>query len=171
MYLFWSFTTLRNRILFRWLAQGATIRDLSRTCSPLPRETAFGVFNRLAEAFALSPGPAFLRGGLDTAAGRGGSPRREERWSMADSDLSKEIETLRADVAKLRTDLSGIAVSLKDLGKGRVKEELRKGMEGARDRGKKSVETVEQQIEQRPLLALLAAFGVGVVLGKILDRR
>jgi ElaB/YqjD/DUF883 family membrane-anchored ribosome-binding protein len=104
---------------------------------------------------------------------------------MADSDLSKEIETLRADVAKLRTDLSGIAVSLKDLGKGRVdearstlveladslKEELRKGMEGARDRGKKSVETVEQQIEQRPLLALLAAFGVGVVLGKILDRR
>lgn len=104
---------------------------------------------------------------------------------MAETDLNKEIQTLREDVAKLRADLSGVAGALKDLGKGRVeeakstltelaealREELRKGMEGARSRGKRSVETVEEQIEQRPLLALLAAFGVGIVLGKILDRR
>jgi len=104
---------------------------------------------------------------------------------MAERDLNKEMETLRDDMAKLRTDLSAIADTLKDVGRGRVdeakaslsslaeslKEELRKGLEGARDRSKKSVETVEQQIEQRPLLSLLAAFGFGVLLGKILDRR
>jgi ElaB/YqjD/DUF883 family membrane-anchored ribosome-binding protein len=103
---------------------------------------------------------------------------------MAERDLGKEIEGLKEDMAKLRDDLAGIVDALKDVGKGRVedareglgeladalRDALRGGLEGAREKSKKSVETVEQQIEQRPLLSLLAAFGVGVVLGKILDR-
>lgn len=104
---------------------------------------------------------------------------------MADRDLSREMETLRDDMGKLRADISAVAETLKDLGKSRVddakaslsglvdslKEELLRGWEGARERGKKSVETVEHQIEQRPFISVLAAFGVGVLLGKLLDRR
>jgi ElaB/YqjD/DUF883 family membrane-anchored ribosome-binding protein len=103
---------------------------------------------------------------------------------MAERDLGKEMEALKEDMAKLRGDLAGIAEALKDAGRGRVeaakgtlaeladalREELRRGLEGAKEKSRKSVDTVEQQIEQRPLLSLLAAFGVGVFLGKFLDR-
>lgn len=104
---------------------------------------------------------------------------------MAEADLNREMQSLRADLAKLREDLAGIAGALKDAGHEKaqgaresladllssVREELRGALGQARDAGKKSVETVGHEIEQRPLTSLLTAFGVGFVLAKLLDRR
>lgn len=104
---------------------------------------------------------------------------------MAERDLNNEMEALRADVTKLRTDLGNIAQALKEVGKGKaedarssvselastLREELLRALEGAKDRGKRSVATVEETIEDRPFLTLLTAFGAGILLGKLLDRR
>jgi ElaB/YqjD/DUF883 family membrane-anchored ribosome-binding protein len=104
---------------------------------------------------------------------------------MADTSLEKELEALRADMAKLRSDLAGLADAVKDAGQRRVdgaresladlagalRDELKGAFDGARDKSRKSVETVEQTIEEKPFLSLLTAFGVGVLLAKLLDRR
>ncbi|MDW7711579.1 MAG: hypothetical protein SCH98_14010 [Deferrisomatales bacterium] len=100
------------------------------------------------------------------------------------SDLSREMEALRADLGKLRADFAGVAEALKDAGHKRadgvregladllhsVREELQSALDHGKDTGKKSVEAVGHQIGQRPLASLLTAFGVGFVLAKLLDR-
>ena len=104
---------------------------------------------------------------------------------MTETDLSHEMQTLRADLSKLRGDFAGVADALKDAGQKKaegaregladlvnsVLEELRGALGQARDKGKKSVETVGHQIEERPLTSLLTAFGFGFVLAKLLHRR
>jgi len=104
---------------------------------------------------------------------------------MADTNLDKELEALRADMAKLRGDLAGLADAVKEAGQRRVegaqesltelaaalRDEVRGAFGVARDRSKKSVDAVEHTIEERPFLSLLTAFGVGVLLAKLLDRR
>jgi ElaB/YqjD/DUF883 family membrane-anchored ribosome-binding protein len=37
-------------------------------------------------------------------------------------------------------------------------------------RGRKGVATLEQQIEERPFISVLVAFGIGVVIGKLINR-
>ena len=104
---------------------------------------------------------------------------------MAETDLNREIETLKVDLAKLRADFAGVADALKEAGHKKAEgareglsdllnsllEELRGAVGHARDTGKRSVETVGHQIEQRPLTSLLTAFGFGFVLAKLLGRR
>ncbi len=104
---------------------------------------------------------------------------------MAERDLGKEMEALREDVARLRADLAKIAESLKDIGveeavrtKSAVGEmaqalidEVRTAFESAKGKGKSSVEAVEHKIGDRPFVSLLTAFGTGIILGKMLDRR
>lgn len=104
---------------------------------------------------------------------------------MADTKLENELDALRADMAKLRGDLSGLSDAMKEAGLRRVegaqetlaelaaalRDEVQGALGVARDRSKKSVEAVEHTIEEKPFLSLLTAFGVGVLLGKLLDRR
>ncbi|MBI5016750.1 MAG: DUF883 family protein [Deltaproteobacteria bacterium] len=104
---------------------------------------------------------------------------------MADTGLDKELDALRADMTKLRGDLAGLAEAVKEAGGRKVegardslsdlveglREELKSALDLARDRSKRSVESVEHTIEEKPFLSLLTAFGVGVLLGKLLDRR
>ena len=104
---------------------------------------------------------------------------------MAEADLAREMETLRADLAKLRSDLAGVAEALKDEGQKKaqsardgltdllhsVKEQIGEALDQAGAKGKRSVEVVGHQIEERPLASLLTAFGVGFILAKLLDRR
>ncbi len=93
------------------------------------------------------------------------------------------LETLKADVNKLRSDLIDLTEKLSDLGKdgtGVVKEELeskarvlkerlRQIYKDTRKRSKKTAEIVQQQIEDRILMSLLVASGVGFLLGIILS--
>jgi ElaB/YqjD/DUF883 family membrane-anchored ribosome-binding protein len=37
-------------------------------------------------------------------------------------------------------------------------------------RGREGVAALEQQIEERPFISLLVAFGIGVVIGKLINR-
>ena len=97
---------------------------------------------------------------------------------MAQEKLGQDIDTLRDDVAKLRTDLSHLAKSLLEKGKNetdsareKVIEELRNEFGSARDKGMETVDSVEQTIQERPFISLLIAFLAGLILGKLFDRR
>ncbi len=104
---------------------------------------------------------------------------------MGDKPFDQELEALRGDLATLRADLAGVAKALEESGRRRAEaaktiladllgpweEELRGALGTIADLGEGSAKAVSQKVEQRPLLSLLAAFGAGFLLGKILDRR
>ncbi len=82
-------------------------------------------------------------------------------------ELHQDLNKLSEDISKLRSDLTGIAEKLLDMGKseaGVAKDKLL-------EQGRKTVETVGQKIEEKPLISLLIAFIVGLLLGKLLDRK
>ena len=95
-----------------------------------------------------------------------------------DNSLGKDVETLKEDISRLREDLSGMAKTLLEKGKsetGAAKDKLSEGLrdefQSARDMSKETVESLEDQIREKPLLSLLIAFIVGLFLGKLFDRR
>jgi ElaB/YqjD/DUF883 family membrane-anchored ribosome-binding protein len=104
---------------------------------------------------------------------------------MAERDVQAEMEALKTEMAKLRADFAGVAAALKGVGTAEagvmressgefiasLKEQLKCALEGAKERGKKSVEAVECQVGEHPFISLLAAFGIGFVVGKLLDRK
>lgn len=91
----------------------------------------------------------------------------------------KELETLKADVAKLRSDLLDLTEKLTDLGKDgawaakeelerqakHLKKRLRKILKDTRKMRKKMGETIQEQIEDRDLISLIIATGAGLILG------
>jgi len=91
---------------------------------------------------------------------------------MGEHDLQTELEALKGELGKLRVDLDelkgpvkGIAAALKE----NLAEALGAGFEKAKVSGKKAVEVVETTVEEKPLQSVLLAFGVGLLLGKLLD--
>jgi ElaB/YqjD/DUF883 family membrane-anchored ribosome-binding protein len=75
-------------------------------------------------------------------------------------ELRQDLNTLKEDISKLRSDLSELAQKLLNIGKseaGVTKDKLL-------ERGRKTVETVGQKIEEKPLISLLIAFIVGLLL-------
>lgn len=96
-----------------------------------------------------------------------------------------EFKQLKDDAARLRDDLESLARSILEAGKAgsseareRLETEARKRLEqlkhvagAAREKGERARETVESQIKERPITSVLVAFGAGLLLGKLLDRR
>jgi ElaB/YqjD/DUF883 family membrane-anchored ribosome-binding protein len=104
---------------------------------------------------------------------------------MTDRDMSKELDDIRSDLKQLRSDFSAILGSIREEASDRVddarssvKDRIEDGMdfikdniEGARDYGGKMFDQVRGTVEERPITSVLVAFGVGMFLGKLLDRR
>lgn len=87
---------------------------------------------------------------------------------------SSDVTQLRADLDALRGDFARLTDSLKSVtGKG-----ARAGVDAARRHAEQTRAQAEDwmgvlgsHIEERPYGSLLTAFGVGFLLGKLLDRR
>lgn len=80
---------------------------------------------------------------------------------------------LRADLDALRTDLDKLTETLREVAEGQAEEGLRHLRERAdrvRSQARDYGEQVEHQIEARPFTSVLAAFGVGMLLGALLGR-
>jgi ElaB/YqjD/DUF883 family membrane-anchored ribosome-binding protein len=102
---------------------------------------------------------------------------------MAENMLQQELDTLKEDVAKLRTDVQSLTKALKDLGLEKVqgvrstlaeeilaaRGELQRRVGHARDYGRRAVDSLEEEIGEHPLPSLLGAFGIGFVLARLLD--
>jgi len=106
------------------------------------------------------------------------------RKAMAtETNLHEEFETLKEDVAKLRTDVGDLLSVLKAMGAEKVgdareslddelarrREELRAALKGARARGEHAAEALEGEITDHPMSSVIAAFGMGFLIAKLLD--
>lgn len=104
---------------------------------------------------------------------------------MATDKSDQDVAALRADIEALRSDVSAVTKSLSDLARNRadgLKNAARSHAEHWRDeigdtvedwtgRGRRQVDRIEQEVQERPIVSLLTAFGLGLLLGKLLDRR
>ena len=82
---------------------------------------------------------------------------------MTDRSDADSLATLRADVAQLRKELAKTTELLQDT--------MRHGAELVGGKAKSAAESVSREIEERPLTAVLTAFGIGAVLGLLFSRR
>ena len=92
--------------------------------------------------------------------------------------LGKDVDTLKEDISKLKEDLSSIAESLLQRGKAETEaakdklgERFGSEFQAARIKGREKVESIEDQIREKPIQSLLIAFVIGLFLGKLFDRR
>jgi len=92
----------------------------------------------------------------------------------AENAAGEDIEALKQDFAALRKDVAALMSSLGDAAsaqKQRAYAAAGEKAEQIKERGAKVVRSVEGEIESRPLTSVGIAFGVGFLLGKLLDRR
>jgi len=97
---------------------------------------------------------------------------------MANEEISNELKKLKSDIADLRSDVTSLVKTLKSAGieKGQqayeeVYERARQAGESARDRAEDVYDAFGKEVESRPLASVLTAFGVGFVVGMLLDHR
>lgn len=100
-------------------------------------------------------------------------------------DVSEDFDVLKADVAKLRSDLSSTTRKLVEIGKdetGAAKEraqseaaklltELEGAVEQSKQKGRRAKVSVENKVTQRPFVSLIIVFILGLFFGKIFDSR
>jgi ElaB/YqjD/DUF883 family membrane-anchored ribosome-binding protein len=96
---------------------------------------------------------------------------------MATRNLESEFDTVKDDLSKLRSDISHLSAALKDTTSAGVREQIEtirsridRITDEARDHGRQTLDELTDHIEERPLASMLIAFGVGVLLGRLLDR-
>ncbi len=84
-----------------------------------------------------------------------------------------ETEALKADIERLKNDLSELAKSYRAEGERRAQA----GMDSAkdkygelRDEAMRRKQDLGSEIESRPFTSVGAAFGVGLLLGKLIGR-
>ena len=101
---------------------------------------------------------------------------------MAENDLKKEMEQLRADLSSLRSDVSELAKAMKSAGSrkaddvrdsvdeelNKYREALRAKLDEARARGYEAKDKMDEQIVSHPYGSLLTAFGVGFIIAKLM---
>jgi ElaB/YqjD/DUF883 family membrane-anchored ribosome-binding protein len=103
-------------------------------------------------------------------------------------NLEEEFDALKAGVDTLRKEISSLVGSSGDAATDEVRTRGRRARavvgraadragevwddatNEASRRGREGGAAVEHQIEQRPFISMLLAFGVGVVIGKLIDR-
>ena len=97
---------------------------------------------------------------------------------MAERDLNKDVDAIKADLDALRKDFSSVVETLKDTAKSRAGSELdalQKRMNqlaaDVQSSGREGLRAVEGQIGEKPLVSVAVAFAVGLIIGKLFDRR
>ncbi|HET8726998.1 MAG TPA: hypothetical protein VFO41_05755 [Alphaproteobacteria bacterium] len=103
---------------------------------------------------------------------------------MAARNIEQEFDTLRADLDILRADIVSLTKALGENVKDVAREQELRARAAVRGAGTKLDEArlqarlkaregataLEEQIEERPLTSVLVAFGLGLLLGKLMDR-
>jgi ElaB/YqjD/DUF883 family membrane-anchored ribosome-binding protein len=100
------------------------------------------------------------------------------------TDLQKDVDAIKDDIATLKADLVAAMRDLVDAGKAgagdakekledAVKERLQRVSDAAHavaERGRRAADTVHTYVEERPLQSVAIAFGVGILVGVVLRK-
>lgn len=95
---------------------------------------------------------------------------------MTKIDYEAKIVTLETELKKLRHALAGRDGPADDdsttqASFAEAADRIKEALGGVRDTSKKAVHTVETKIQDHPWISVLAATGVGLLLGSLLFRR
>lgn len=104
--------------------------------------------------------------------------------STKTSEAQADLRRLREDLSQVRSDLGDLAESLLSLGRGKLTsarhgvseaadagvERLHDVLARIRERGRNAGKSVRQQVESHPAASVLAALGLGLLVGKLLHR-
>lgn len=109
----------------------------------------------------------------------------QESENRTERDIDREVENLRKELSALREEFSaqmddwrkqaedeaaGVVAGVKEsLGEARAR--VREGLGSAGTYGKQMYDQVRSKVEERPMASALVAFGIGLILGKMLERR
>ena len=85
--------------------------------------------------------------------------------------LRKDIDAIRADIGALTDTLRSATGSLTDDAVRRMADGAARANTAMRDGAKAVQETANKNIIEHPLTSVAVAFGIGMVIGKLLDRR
>lgn len=101
------------------------------------------------------------------------------------TEVNNEVDSVQVDLKRLRDDVASLTQTIAQL----TAQQAARGLEVAQGAGEKVVDTaqkaaeelkrasgegiatLEQKITERPLSAVLIALGVGLLVGKLFDRR
>lgn len=94
------------------------------------------------------------------------------------NNIQEEVQALKSDIAKIRTDIQDLISQLKEIGKQKIdevrdsfeselseqKERVRATTGRVKARGREAADEIEFQIGEHPLGSLVTAFGIGYLL-------
>lgn len=84
--------------------------------------------------------------------------------------LGEDIAALKRDVATLMEHLKSTASAARAGAAEQVSAEAERLYRNAVEEGKRHVATLAHQVETQPVTSVLVAFGVGLLLGRLLSR-
>jgi ElaB/YqjD/DUF883 family membrane-anchored ribosome-binding protein len=90
------------------------------------------------------------------------------------SATETDIQALQEQLQQLRGDFAALSGTLKDLARHGIGEAAQRASipgERAWAEVKRQADVVSQEIEERPIASALTAFGVGLVLGVLVNSR
>ena len=90
------------------------------------------------------------------------------------ASVDEEVAKLRRDMDQLRTDISALTTSFKEVGvqKGRAAmARARRTGDSLRNEAGAWRAKADHEIEEHPFTAVLMSFGIGFLIGLLLDRR
>ncbi|WGF89394.1 DUF883 family protein [Marinivivus vitaminiproducens] len=106
------------------------------------------------------------------------APKSETALKQDVDQIRNDIEALRNDLAQLLKTTKAAAASrasgAKAYAEGEIEglaERVRELTEEAKTEGRARLSDFEERVQERPLTSLAAAFGIGLIVGKLLDRR
>jgi hypothetical protein len=91
-------------------------------------------------------------------------------WETPAMATSPNLETIQADLDSLKRDLIALANHVKSGVTERVGDEASRLSGLLSEQGARSVEAVQRQLQEKPLLYVHGAFAVGFLGGRVLSR-
>jgi len=88
--------------------------------------------------------------------------------------IAGSAKSIEDDLAQLRADLKALTANVAGLAKekgGEMKAELGAQAEKAMASGRQAAENMQDAVRERPMTSVFVAFGVGILIGHLLDRR
>lgn len=92
---------------------------------------------------------------------------------MATTEDNREIEQLKGELETLRKDFRQLTDTFKSMSRQQLNagaDYARQSADQVRGQAREATQSLEHEISQRPFSSVAAAFGIGFIMGKLLDR-
>lgn len=90
----------------------------------------------------------------------------EKSEQKSEQDLQAQLNALRTDLAEITKTVRNISADYAHQGQDRLRDTAQRAQQQFKD----SLGTVQEEIEHRPFSSVAVAFGIGLIIGRLLHR-